>query len=194
MKSIQTQSIFQAIDDSGQGAISAGSINTVLESAGIAIGDARLSTLRARLKSMGDTAIDNKAFTSLLENSGSLVSRTVKGELVVPEFDEFAQQIQSIYDDIKPIEDGAVADYIPQLARVNADSFGVSICTIDGQQLHVGDTADGFTLQSSCKPILYCAALDEHGEDKVHTHVGREPSGLSFNELTLNKGVCRTIR
>jgi glutaminase len=36
--------------------------------------------------------------------------------------------------------------------------------------------------------MLYCAALEELGENKVHSHVGREPSGLSFNELTLNKG------
>ena len=34
--------------------------------------------------------------------------------------------------------------------------------------------------------MLYCAALEENGADTVHSHVGREPSGLSFNELTLN--------
>jgi glutaminase len=34
--------------------------------------------------------------------------------------------------------------------------------------------------------LLYCAALEEHGEQRVHRHVGREPSGRSFNELALN--------
>ena len=82
---------------------------------------------------------------------------------------------------------GDVADYIPQLARVPADKFGVAVCTIDGQVATIGDAEEGFTLQSSCKPFLYAAALEEHGEEKVHSHVGREPSGLSFNELTLNK-------
>jgi glutaminase len=82
---------------------------------------------------------------------------------------------------------GEVADYIPQLARVSPDKFAVAVNTIDGQRLEIGDAADSFTLQSSCKPVLYCAALEEHGEATVHKHVGREPSGLSFNELTLNK-------
>ena len=35
-------------------------------------------------------------------------------------------------------------------------------------------------------PINYCLALEEQGLDKVHQHVGHEPSGRSFNELTLN--------
>ena len=34
--------------------------------------------------------------------------------------------------------------------------------------------------------MSYCLALDEHGTEAVHKHVGREPSGLSFNELALN--------
>ncbi|MEO1310809.1 MAG: glutaminase [Pseudomonadota bacterium] len=41
-------------------------------------------------------------------------------------------------------------------------------------------------MQSSCKPINYCMALEALGEEEVHRHVGREPSGRSFNELALN--------
>ena len=43
-----------------------------------------------------------------------------------------------------------------------------------------------FCVQSCCKPINYCLALEEHGEEKVHAHIGREPSGVGFNELKLN--------
>ena len=32
----------------------------------------------------------------------------------------------------------------------------------------------------------YCLALEEHGAEAVHRHVGREPCGQSFNELALN--------
>lgn len=41
--------------------------------------------------------------------------------------------------------------------------------------------------QSCCKPVNYCLALEEHGDDVVHRYVGREPSGHGFNELTLNR-------
>lgn len=187
MNNTQSKSVFRALDEGGKGVIQADAINRYLSKSGIAITDTRLSTFQSRLEKLGLSSIDSRAFDTLLDSGGSLVARAVKGDLIIPEFDRFSQKIRDIYDEIKPLSEGDVANYIPQLARVSADNFGVSICTIDGQQLHIGDTASGFTLQSSCKPILYSAALEEHGEEKVHSHVGREPSGLSFNELTLNK-------
>jgi len=50
----------------------------------------------------------------------------------------------------------------------------------------MGDAATAFCLQSVSKTVSYCLALDEHGTEAVHQHVGREPSGRSFNELALN--------
>jgi len=188
MNNTNLKSIFRSIDESGRGTIRADAIRNCLSQSGITEKDARLENFRTRLEAFGDSEIDGKAFYALLDNSESLVARAVKGELVIPEFERFSKKIRALYDEVKANEDGDVADYIPQLARVSADNFAVSISTIDGQQLHIGDATAGFTLQSSCKPILYCAALEEHGKDKVHSHVGREPSGLSFNELTLNKG------
>jgi glutaminase len=51
----------------------------------------------------------------------------------------------------------------------------------------IGDSAVNICLQSVSKPINYCLALEEHSEAVVHRHVGREPSGRGFNELSLNK-------
>ena len=85
-----------------------------------------------------------------------------------------------------PNSDGGVATYIPQLAKVDPKLFGLSVCTTDGQRLNIGDTDYEFCIQSCCKPINYCIALEEHGVEKVHEHVGSEPSGVSFNALTLN--------
>ena len=80
-----------------------------------------------------------------------------------------------------------MASYIPQLERVDPDQYGISICTVDGQRYNIGDTKVDFTVQSCCKPINYGIALEELGEEEVHKYVGREPSGQSFNELTLNR-------
>ena len=59
---------------------------------------------------------------------------------------------------------GRVADYIPQLGRVNPEQFAVAACTVDGQRLALGDAEVNFCLQSVCKPVNYCLALEEHGE------------------------------
>ena len=44
-----------------------------------------------------------------------------------------------------------------------------------------------FCVQSTTKPFAYAMALQQHGEEKVHCHVGREPSGRNFNERVLNQ-------
>ena len=72
---------------------------------------------------------------------------------------------------------GKVADYIPQLAKVDPTKFAVAVTTIDGQRFSFGDADELFCLQSSSKPITYAMALKEHGMEVVHEHVGREPSG-----------------
>jgi glutaminase len=90
-----------------------------------------------------------------------------------------------IFEAVAAQKGGKVADYIPQLGRVDPERYGLGLCTVDNQRFALGDSNVDFCLQSGCKPINYALALEEHGEAKVHQYVGREPSGRSFNELTL---------
>ena len=64
--------------------------------------------------------------------------------------------------------------------------FGMSVCTVDGQRFHLGDVDIGFSIQSCVKPLAYAVASDDIGVDQVHRHVGCAPSGLAFNEISLN--------
>ena len=105
---------------------------------------------------------------------------------IIPKWDEFVKDVESIFLSTKLNNTGEVAQYIPQLALVDPDLFGVSICTIDGQILELGDTKKMFSVQSCSKPITYCIAVEENDEKYVHNFVGREPSGRNFNELCLN--------
>ena len=119
--------------------------------------------------------------------AASLVVRALGEELVIPDFPALAAELRQIFDATRPLDGGAVATYIPQLARVPAEHYGASVVTVDGQRFDAGDTDVDFTVQSCMKPVNYCCALEELGEEAVHAIVGREPSGRGFNELTLNK-------
>ena len=81
---------------------------------------------------------------------------------------------------------GKVASYIPQLARQNPESWGVSICTVDGQRISFGDTKSPFCIQSVSKAFNYAIAASDLGADLVHQYVGQEPSGRLFNEICLD--------
>lgn len=79
-------------------------------------------------------------------------------------------------------ERGRVADYIPELARVSADHFGMAVCTADGQTFTVGEATTPFSIQSISKVFTLAIALGRLG-DQLWGRVGREPSGLAFNSM-----------
>lgn len=67
------------------------------------------------------------------------------------------------------------------------EDWGISICTVDGQRLNLGDSKKQFTLQSCHHPLSYAFALEHFGKEKIHKHVGHESSGLEFDAIALNK-------
>jgi glutaminase len=95
--------------------------------------------------------------------------------------------LQSIIDDIHReltprLGEGKVADYIPQLARVDPKRFGIAIVTVDGAVHMAGDANMPFSIQSISKVFTLTLALGKHGEN-IWKRVGREPSGSAFNSI-----------
>lgn len=88
---------------------------------------------------------------------------------------------------------GKIADYIPELAGVDPNQFGLSICLCDGTQLNYGDAQTLFSIQSISKAFTLAVALGRFGEG-LWRRVGREPSSNAFNsvvDLELEKGKPR---
>lgn len=83
----------------------------------------------------------------------------------------------------RDLRDGKVADYIPELARADPDSFGICIVTSDGQVHAVGDCDRPLTLQSISKPFAHGMALEDRGRDEVLERVGVEATGDPFDSI-----------
>ncbi|MDH4990335.1 glutaminase [Aquamicrobium lusatiense] len=77
---------------------------------------------------------------------------------------------------------GAVAGYIPQLARVDPRKFGIAVALVDGRVLTAGDANESFSIQSVSKVFTLTLALGKVG-DAIWRRVGREPSGNPFNSI-----------
>jgi glutaminase len=99
----------------------------------------------------------------------------------------FSEVIKEVHSKYKPLQEGAVANYIPELAKVNPDLFGICIATVDGQIYEVGDYQQLFTIQSMSKVFVYGLALEDHDRDYVLTRVGVEPTGDAFNAIILDE-------
>jgi glutaminase len=105
-------------------------------------------------------------------------------QLVVKEIaDEMAQRTDR----------GEVASYIPELAGVDPNQFGLVVVDADGQVATGGDADVPFSIQSISKVFTLTLALGMVG-DRLWKHVGREPSGNPFNsivQLERERGVPR---
>src|SRR5690349_23290126 len=86
---------------------------------------------------------------------------------------------------------GAVATYIPELARADPASFGIVVATVDGAVYEIGDTRIPFTIQSMAKPLTYAAVLGLLGAPAVRARIGVEPTGDAFNAISLGAGTDR---
>lgn len=81
------------------------------------------------------------------------------------------------------IDKGAVATYIPELAKVDKNLLGASIAFEDGNILSAGDTNFKFAIESISKTVALALALMDNGEDFIFKHVHKEPSGDAFNSI-----------
>ena len=84
-------------------------------------------------------------------------------------------------------DQGALADYIPELAAVDPNKFALALTTVDGTIYSTGDDETEFTMQSMSKPFAYALALQHLGIPAVLEKVGVEPSGEAFNQISLDK-------
>lgn len=91
--------------------------------------------------------------------------------------------LQNIVDAMAKEQDrGKVADYIPQLAHVDPNQFGIALALPNGQKFSAGDACTLFSIQSISKVFTLTIALGKLG-NSLWDKVGREPSGDPFNSI-----------
>ena len=95
----------------------------------------------------------------------------------------YASLLNTISEEVAPlVGEGRVANYIPALARVPKQQFGIALCTIDGEQAAAGDAHTPFSIQSVSKVLGLTLGLQALGAS-LWDRIGREPSGNAFNSL-----------
>lgn len=91
--------------------------------------------------------------------------------------------ISDIFNEVKSsVQEGKVANYIPELAKIDPEKFGISLIDIDGKESKAGDFNEKFSIQSISKVFTLSMAISILGEE-IWNRVGVEPSGSSFNSI-----------
>jgi glutaminase len=97
--------------------------------------------------------------------------------------DRIAEAVNAAHARHKKNCRGKNADYIPALAEVDPQLFGVCVATVDGQTFSAGDATTQFALESISKVFTAALAIEQAGPREFHRKVGADPTGEAFNSV-----------
>ena len=119
--------------------------------------------------------------TSTWADNASLAAAINDGHLPSPEL--VRDLVNAAYDRFQTNDDGTVADYIPALAAVPRDRFGICVVGTNGAIHGIGDTSYEFSIQSVSKPFVFALICQAIGEDAARDKLGANNTGLPFNSV-----------
>lgn len=105
--------------------------------------------------------------------------------------DPIHAMLSEVLDEVRGLDAGHLAEYIPELAAANPDLLAMAVVGPHGRLTALGDAEAEFTIQSMSKPFVFALALEARGREEVLRFVGVEPSGEPFNAISLEHGTGR---
>jgi glutaminase len=81
------------------------------------------------------------------------------------------------------LKEGKNADYIPALARVDSNLFGIALVTADGKVYTAGDVSTEVSIQSISKVFTMAQVIQEQGAEAIEKRIGVDATGARFNSI-----------
>ena len=101
----------------------------------------------------------------------------------VPSKAEVDSALKAAYDKYKTLKEGANADYIPALAKVDSNIYGIALVTVDGQVYTMGDVKSEVSIQSISKVFTMAKVIEEQGTNAIEGNMGVDATGQVFNSI-----------
>ena len=96
---------------------------------------------------------------------------------------EIQAALDAAYAKYKDIKEGANADYIPALAKVDSKIYGIAVVTPDGKVYTAGDVKSQVSIQSISKVFTMAEVMEEQGVDAIASRIGVDATGMRFNSI-----------
>jgi len=98
------------------------------------------------------------------------------------------QAVDAAFNKYKGLKEGKNADYIPALAKVDPNLFGIALVTVDGKVYSAGDLKTEVSIQSISKVFTMAQVIQEQGLDSVANRIGVDATGARFNSIIAIEG------
>ena len=106
---------------------------------------------------------------------------------------EIEAALQAAYAKYKDLKEGKNADYIPALAKVDPNLFGIALVTPDGKVYTVGDVKTEVSIQSISKVFTMAQVIQEQGLEAISKRIGVDATGARFNSIIAVEGVKTVV-
>jgi glutaminase len=101
--------------------------------------------------------------------------------------------LKAAYDKYKTLKEGKNADYIPALAKVDPNLYGIALITVDGKVYTAGDVASEVSIQSISKVFTMAKVIEEQGPDAIQNTIGVDATGMRFNSIVAIEMAQKTL-
>ena len=91
--------------------------------------------------------------------------------------------VNAAYAKFKDLKEGKNADYIPALAKVDSNIFGIALVTTDGKVYTAGDVTSQVSIQSISKVFTLAKVIEEQGPEAIASTIGVDATGMRFNSI-----------
>ncbi len=105
---------------------------------------------------------------------------------------EVQQAVDAAYAKYRTLAEGKNADYIPALAKVDPNLFGIAVVTADGKIYTAGDVGTEVSIQSISKVLTMAQVIQEQGPESIEKQIGVDATGARFNSIIAVEAV-RTV-
>ncbi len=101
--------------------------------------------------------------------------------------------VDAAYAKFKDLREGKNADYIPALAKVDPNLFGIALVTTDGKVYSAGDLKTEVSIQSISKVFTMAQVIQEQGLDAIEKRIGVDATGARFNSIIAVEAVKTVV-
>jgi glutaminase len=106
---------------------------------------------------------------------------------------DIQKAVDAAYAKYKTLQEGKNADYIPALAKVDPNLFGIALVTPDGKVYTAGDVKTEVSIQSISKVFTMMQVIQEQGLESIEKRIGVDATGARFNSIIAVEAVKTTI-
>ena len=140
---------------------------------------------------MSSNALLNHRRTWLTAATASLLA--TGWMLAAPQSTDPQKVVDNAFEQYKGLKEGKNADYIPALAKVDPNLFGIVLITVDGKVYTAGDVKTEVSIQSISKVFTMAQVIQEQGLESIEKRIGVDATGARFNSIIAVEAVKTVV-